>query len=227
MSITTWDKYHCFALFVGSIMFLIWHSVLPFIIIGSISFAILWMTNWHTIKQIKPIGGLANLTTLIRSCGLLIFSVVYPNLSDLSTTIWLIMLVFMDGLDGYLARRRAEQTTFGEFFDKENDALFICVISCILLIKGMAGSFILIPGFLRYFYVVFLYLTGLQGRNEKRTKYGPAITVIMFLALSLSFILPGYLRIPLLIAATTLIVISFGYSFLILLNNNSRPLKEI
>jgi phosphatidylglycerophosphate synthase len=217
MNIKKWNKYHCFAMFAASLIFIINHSFYPFLIISLVSFSLLWVIGWPEIRQIN--GGLANWVTAIRYFGLVILSFLYLKLTGVQITTWLIILVILDGLDGYLARKFHHRTKMGAYFDMETDALFICIVSCILLIRGLTRYYILIPAFMRYFYVVLLYMTGLQVITEERTRFGPAVAVIMFLILAFAFVLPGGARFYLLVTGSIMISGSFIYSFVSLVKN--------
>ncbi|MBD0415300.1 CDP-alcohol phosphatidyltransferase family protein [Tianweitania sp. Rool2] len=71
---------------------------------------------------------------------------------------WLLVLVAsvavaLDGIDGYLARRFAEETGFGARFDMEIDALLILILSAAALILQKAGWWVLLIGLMRYMFV--------------------------------------------------------------------------
>jgi hypothetical protein len=97
----------------------------------------------------------------------------------------------------------------------ETDALFICIVSCILLLRGLVAYYILIPAFMRYFYVVFINLTGFQETPKERTRFGPVIAATMFLILASSFVLQSEPRFYLLAVGSTLVTGSFVYSFVL------------
>ena len=61
--------------------------------------------------------------------------------------------LLLDGLDGRLARRYAEQSQFGARFDMEVDALLILVLAMLAWHFGRAGIWVLTAGLLRYAFV--------------------------------------------------------------------------
>jgi CDP-diacylglycerol--glycerol-3-phosphate 3-phosphatidyltransferase len=207
------------ALFIASIAFILTHTLLFFVIITSVSFIWLFILSKDEIKNMKPFGGWANRVTAIRFLALIILALVYKYLSQLQISIWLAILIPLDGLDGYLARKRNEQTKMGAYFDMETDVLFVCIASCILFVRGLSGFVILIAAFFRYIYVLVVYLIGLHHIEEKRTKIGPIAAVFVFIALTLSFVVSDNIR-PIIIYSTVLLlVISFSYSFALLLTD--------
>lgn len=59
----------------------------------------------------------------------------------------------LDGIDGWLARRRRIASAFGARFDMEADALLVLGLSLAVLASGRAGSWVLVAGALRYVFV--------------------------------------------------------------------------
>jgi phosphatidylglycerophosphate synthase len=59
----------------------------------------------------------------------------------------------LDGVDGWVARRRHEASAFGARFDMEVDAGFVLFLSALAWTTGRAGAWILLAGLLRYLWV--------------------------------------------------------------------------
>ena len=59
----------------------------------------------------------------------------------------------LDGLDGWLARRKQMSSDFGARFDMEIDALFIMVLAALAWQFDKAGAWVLLSGLLRYVFV--------------------------------------------------------------------------
>ena len=91
--------------------------------------------------------------------------------------------------------------------------LFVALAGSILVEKHAADAWILPAVYMRYVYVLLILSAGLNGRPEKRTRLGPLVAVIMFISLLAGYLLPTDLARILLILATSLVIISFGYSF--------------
>jgi phosphatidylglycerophosphate synthase len=64
-----------------------------------------------------------------------------------------IIILLLDGLDGYAARRSGTASAFGAHFDMEADALFILSLSALVMATAAAGPWILVSGSLRYAFV--------------------------------------------------------------------------
>ena len=60
----------------------------------------------------------------------------------------------LDGLDGWIARRYDEQSSFGARFDMEVDAALILVLAVLAYRWDRAGLWILLAGLMRYVFVV-------------------------------------------------------------------------
>lgn len=222
MSLKKWDLLHCMAVSAGLFAFHFTGSKIPVLIITSLSVLWLWVSQWHTINQYKPAGGYANLVTLLR------FSLVIAitSLSDILPLrilgILYIIPVSMDALDGFLARKMNHQSKFGAFFDMETDSLFVALAGLILVEKQIAGAWILPAVYMRYIYVLVILAMGLSGRQEKRMRYGPAVTVFLFISLLAGYQLPVTYATKLLAAACFLVILSFGYSFFLIVSDRKN-----
>ena len=62
-------------------------------------------------------------------------------------------VLFLDGVDGWLARRLSESSDFGARFDMEVDAALILVLCGGLMAAGTAGVWVLAIGVMRYAFV--------------------------------------------------------------------------
>jgi phosphatidylglycerophosphate synthase len=101
--------------------------------------------------------GRANQATLGRGAiAVLLFALLATAASG--AVAWLAVLLAslglaLDGVDGWLARRRGEASAFGARFDMETDALLILALAALAWQLGKAGPWILLAGGLRYGYV--------------------------------------------------------------------------
>ena len=216
---------HCFALFLAGIVF--WFIQLGSVltIVANISFTYLFISEFQVLKGLHPFGGYANRATFLRLAGTMVLFSFSGILNNLSIAVLLTLLISLDGLDGFLARRFKQETRFGANFDMETDALFACFVSVMLFEKGLTGAWILPVGFLRYGYVILIYFLRMHRLPERRTKFGPAIAVILFIALILPFVLPNNIYIPILVTASVLVSFSFGWSFYLLILEKQKITK--
>lgn len=104
--------------------------------------------------------GPANVVTLYRAAGTVLIASLVPVAGLLSdpwlwfVTVLAILLLSLDGIDGYLARRTRLASNFGARFDMEIDALLILTISVFLWQSGEVGVWIISLGLMRYLFVL-------------------------------------------------------------------------
>jgi phosphatidylglycerophosphate synthase len=60
---------------------------------------------------------------------------------------------FLDGLDGWLARRTEMTSAFGARFDMEVDAFLILILALLAWTLGKAGAWIILAGAMRYLFI--------------------------------------------------------------------------
>ena len=119
---------------------------------AAISFAALL---YRSRGRWTPAGGFgaANAVTFARLAGILAL----PWLDPFPLACLALALLMLDGVDGWLARRSGLASEFGEFADKESDALLVLML-CLVLYRLPAGlgAWILVAGLLRYVFVLFV-----------------------------------------------------------------------
>lgn len=154
--------------------------------------------------------GPANAVTLARLAAL----VALPFLPPVQVALVGATLLALDGVDGWVARRTGCNGEFGEFFDKESDACFMLVL-CLLLyrVPGGFGAWILLPGSMRYLFVLFVKFARPPMPKEQRTRQAGWIFLLMMSALLLSFAAhPGYLDHARPVAAAMTVVLAFSFA---------------
>jgi phosphatidylglycerophosphate synthase len=124
----------------------------------------------------------------------------------------LVLAIFaLDGVDGWLARRRGEASTFGGFFDMECDALLVLVCTLVLYQHGRLGAFILLPGVLRYAYLLLVMAAPAPGGETPHTRLERHLFTVLVISLIAS-LWPLPFHEPLAQLATVLIAFSFARS---------------
>ena len=104
--------------------------------------------------------GPGNRLTLLRATLVLPLATlaVLPGVFTQEGYWWIVGLstvaLLMDSLDGPLARRTGSESAFGARFDMELDAFLLLVLSALLWQNGKVGSWVLLIGGLRYFFVL-------------------------------------------------------------------------
>ncbi|MDX2286423.1 MAG: CDP-alcohol phosphatidyltransferase family protein [Bacteroidia bacterium] len=161
--------------------------------------------RWH-------LGSAANLVTAFRWLAVALLAALFPALTPWQTGLWAWGIFLADGLDGWLARRLGQASLAGEYLDKETDALFVLTMGLLLYLSSRAGGWVLIPGALRYLYVLALIRWKPDTRKEPRFRFGRYAAGLLMAALSTVWLLPDAWALPLLAPAVLLTVASFGVS---------------
>ncbi len=178
---------------------------------GALSFALL---SYRCRQRWTPAGrfGPANAVTLARLCG--VFAL--PFLAPAHVAIAGAVVLALDGVDGSIARRTGLSGEFGEFFDKESDAFFMLVLCSMLYhLPGGLGAWILVPGLMRYLFVMYVKLARPPAPKEARTANAGWIFVLMISTLLVCLAsYPGYLDYfrPLAVSMSVVLAFSFAHS---------------
>lgn len=78
-----------------------------------------------------------------------------------------VVTLFLDGFDGYLARRLGTNSDFGARFDMEVDAVLILLLSIMVFVLGKASWWVILIGGMRYLFVAAQYFDNrLRGKLE-------------------------------------------------------------
>ena len=155
--------------------------------------------------------GTANAITLARAAGTALLAAVAlePRLIA-GAAGWLAvagaaLLLALDGIDGWLARRQRLASEFGSRFDMEVDALLILVLAALALGLGKAGPWVLGLGVMRYAFVLAGWLVPALRAELPPSRRRKAVCVLQVATLGL-LMLPG-LDPP---ASTTLAALAFA-----------------
>lgn len=206
-----WTLAHALVILVAAAAATWAHTVIPFLAAGFATFIILIIAER---KHWTPRGefGAANWITALRVVllGLLPLSI---SLGPAVLIGLSLLILVLDQLDGWLARRHSLTSEFGAFFDKETDALFLLLLSGLATFRGPLPMWILGAGLLRYGFVVVLFLVPSPETTESRSKLARYVYGLMVGALLTSFLPYPTLYRPLVIGATAALLFSFGRSF--------------
>lgn len=100
--------------------------------------------------------GIANGITLARAGGTAVLAacLLAPGILD-GARGWVVvafalLLLALDGIDGWIARRQKLASRFGARFDLEIDALLILILAALVAVLGKTGGWILCLGLMRY-----------------------------------------------------------------------------
>lgn len=107
-----------------------------------------------------PRFGLGNGITLLRAAGAAVLAglALDPAVLAGPRGWWafaaVAVLLALDGVDGWAARREGQASAFGARFDMEVDSLLVLALSALALGLGKAGPWILAIGLMRYAFVL-------------------------------------------------------------------------
>jgi len=131
----------------------------------------------------KPFGGYANIVTGLRLILIIIGSFLFSTASK--EVIFGIMTgaVLLDVVDGYLARKHGQSSTFGQFFDMEVDAFFVLLMCFYYFQYQEVGWWILVPGIMRYVFKIFTSIVPKEGFVETKKSYAAIVAGTFFVIL--------------------------------------------
>lgn len=204
-----WSLLNAVGVLAATVLALAAGATLPVVVAGGGALFLLVLQSRH---RWTPDGdfGRANLVTAAR----LILVLALPFLPAsagpvLPIGVGLVVLI-SDGIDGWLARRYELSSEFGEFFDKETDALFLLVLCLMTTTTGHLSPWVVGLGLLRYLFVVALFLIQPHVGKEYRSSWARIIYVGVVLAMLVAFLPYPKVTHPLVAIAAVALVYSFG-----------------
>lgn len=177
---------------------------------GGFLFSIYVFQNWKSFTTYKKWGGIPNMITLTR-LGLLFTTPFFTETMEL--TLLSLVVISLDGLDGFFARKLNQVTDFGGKLDMEVDAYYCLLFSLLISSKYPELSWIIIGGLLRYLYKIITFMYSKSTFVEQKKKYARFIAGFYFVSFPLFYFLANTIGIYIIIAGTALIVFSFSISF--------------
>ncbi len=217
-----WPHYFALAasLFVG--MFLYGKSTA----LLTLMFALLFISFVYSGRPLwKPLGimgGLANCITTARVIGILALLIFQAYLPLLAFFVLGILILIADGLDGYFARKYHTVSEFGDFFDKETDAFFVLAFCIILMEQGLAGAWVIIPGLMRYIFVLILYLFRIEHIVLDKSFRRRFVGMWFMGTIMACFVLPQPVYIAGMLFATAMLAYSFVKDIFLMLQNKRQ-----
>ena len=178
--------------------------------------------------------GAANSVTLARAAlTALLWGVVGETMlgaRDLDQGLrWLLAIaatgaLVLDGVDGWVARRRGMTSRFGADFDLEVDCLFMLALALLVYGTGQVGIWVLSNGLMRYFFVLAGWLQPTLAAPLEPLRRRKVICVVQgaVLIATLAPILPNEVAPPLCLAGLALLAYSFGVDVLSLAKAKGR-----
>jgi phosphatidylglycerophosphate synthase len=165
--------------------------------------------------------GVANALTLGRLAVVAALGAIFPLLPRVAFAFLVLGIFTLDGIDGWVAKKRREASPFGASFDMETDALCVMMMGLVMWQHHLTGAWVLIAGLWRYLYATIVALMPALS-EQPRSRWGRYIFSVLMSSFTAAFLpLPSPLT-PLLAAVGTIAVsFSFLYGFA-----HSRPVAE-
>ena len=119
----------------------------------------------------------------------------------------------LDGVDGWLARRKGLATAFGARFDMEVDALLILVLAILAWRWSKAGAWVLLSGLLRYLFVAAGWMLPWMRGPLAPTRRARVICVVQIVTLIVT--IAPIVAAPLSAAVAAGGLLTLAYSFIV------------
>ncbi len=216
--IEKWMAIHAILLLCSTIYFLLTFQIEAVGLSFILSIAVLYFLKLLNNKSINFIFEAANLVTGLR--WFMIATLTCLILPNFQIAVIAFLVLILDGLDGYFARKFKTQSGFGEYLDMETDAFFVLVLTCLLYLYGLFGIWIISLGMLRYLYIIAMLFVKSPKQKEERVFQARLIAVILMSTLIACFILPLKIARPAIFISAILVFYSFGRSFWRVLSQN-------
>ncbi len=125
------------------------------------AYAVFGLAVATVLFRASPVAvlGAANRVTLLRAALACLFAGLVGEGAQVIAGLAVPLVVgtaaflALDGVDGWLARRRGEESVFGKLLDHETDALFLLVLSVLVHQTEKVGPWIIAAGLLHYVYL--------------------------------------------------------------------------
>jgi phosphatidylglycerophosphate synthase len=177
-----------------------------------------------------PSLGPANLVTTIRAMGVALVTACTGEPASAALAWTLVgtssVIVALDGLDGWLARRTRMASAFGARFDMETDALLVFVLSVLVWQYGKAGAWILAGGAMRYAFVAAGAVWPWLARPLGSTIRGKTIAVVFIVGLIIALAPAVPWPASAGVAATALVALTWSFSVDVRRLHAGRALEE-
>lgn len=191
---------------------LLWRAPWAVAAAALLSFAGLLAATRPAWRSFGRLGGHANAVTLGRLSGVLAIGALGTHVPGYAVGLVAAVIITLDGLDGYLARKHQTVSELGAHLDMETDALHLYVLTSLCVALGSLPGWILVVGTLRYHYA--LIMAVLKPRLvEPRRMLGRVAAVFVLYAVASVFLLPRVVHLPAVVVSSLLVLYSFGRSY--------------
>ena len=174
--------------------------------------------------------GAANRVTLSRALLVCLLGGFIGYEPLLSHHFWLFtgaasLVLLLDGLDGWMARRLGATSPFGALFDQELDAVFILILAVLVYDTGKVGVWVIASGLLRYALLLAGLLWSKLRRAPPASLRGRAVCVLQIVVLigCLAPITSGFIASVIAAIGLATLLASFGQDVVWLIRRDLAP----
>ena len=162
----------------------------PLSLVALLSSTELVRRGWGAFTPAGSFGWANRVTTVRFALALLLGALGF------ATPGWILAAVLgvaaaLDLADGFIARRYGLSSAFGAAFDIETDALLTLIAETQLWQRGRAGAWILIPGLLRYAYVLALAIVPATAGHVRSSLFARLAFVALLVGLIAALVFDG------------------------------------
>lgn len=158
--------------------------------------------------------GLPNTVTTLRLVLTMAMLLAFAREPGWVLAVAALVNLLLDVVDGWLARRSAQNSEFGARYDIEADALLVLAMTVLLQHRGLAGPWVILAGAWRYLYVLAPLLLPTPRGEARRSRHGRFAYVVMLACFMLTLALPrGETGHALSLLGTVAVSLSFLHSF--------------
>jgi len=209
---TVWSRGHAVVMLAGFAAAVLVGAARPLSLVALLSSAELLRRGWGAFTP-AGVFGWANRVTTVRFALALLLGALGP-----ATPGWILAAALgaaaaLDVADGFIARRYGLSSAFGAAFDIETDALLTLIAEAQLWQRGRAGAWILIPGLLRYAYVLALAIVPATAGHVRSSPFARRAFVALLLGLCAALLFDGAAATVLAALGTAAVTFSFARSF--------------
>lgn len=175
-----------------------------------------------------PSGGFgwANGLTALRLVLVALLSEAPRATRGLELGLLVLLILTLDGADGWVARRTHTSSELGAHFDMEVDALLVLTTSLRLWQTSTLGAWILLPGALRYVYVLCTARWPPRGGPMPRSLLGRSAFALVVVGHAAGLALTGRAGAIAAALGSAAVTLSFARSFFFSYARSVKPMLE-
>ena len=195
------------------VVVLIAGNATPVAIAALLSFLVLLVRRRLKQRQARIGTRYAHQLTLLRLLLLCAAAAALPKLQP-----YILLAIFsgnvaLDVVDGFIARRLNQQSSFGGVFDREVDAIYVLVASLYFYLEIGIPAWILVPAVLPYFYRLAAWSMGNPPISGAKQPHAAFLAGVNFVLILLAVALSGDAQFFVLVISTAIVTLSFLASF--------------